>query len=83
MKSLKESSLPRDPKERRSFEARPLTSIILLHHKYLIDDHKADFDSNDSQIRKLKKHFKRLMTMPMRLFSPIPNPTMEFNKRAL
>src|SRR3954467_8360011 len=50
---------------------------------YLIDDHKADLDNNDSHTRKPKKHFKRLMAMPMRLFSPIPNPTMDFNKWAL
>src|SRR4051812_6793386 len=59
-KSLKGSRVPGEPKERRSFDANPLTSIILLRHKYLVDDHKADHDSNDSHTRKLKKHCKRL-----------------------
>ena len=46
-------------------------------------DHKADHGSNDSHTRKLKKHYRLLMVVPMRLFSPIPNPAMEFDKRVL
>src|SRR3954464_9040912 len=68
-KSFKGSRVPGEPKERRSFEAKPLTSIILLHHEYLVDNHEVDHDSNDSRTRKLKKHCKRLMVMI--LLSPI------------
>ena len=62
-------------------EEKPLMSII-LRHEFIIDNHKADHDNNDSHARKLE-HYKRLITIPMRLFSLIPNPMMEFNQRAL
>src|SRR3954470_11525022 len=81
MKSSKGNRVLEGPKGRRSLEEKPLTSII-LRHEFIVDNHKADHDNNDSHARKLR-HCQRLMAMPMRLFNLILNPTMEFNQRAL
>ena len=81
--SLKGSRVPGDLKGRQSFDTKPLTFIILLCHKYLVNDHNADLGSNDSHARKLKKHCRRLMAVPIRLLSPIPNPIMELDHQEL
>src|SRR4051812_46901055 len=81
MKSSQGNRVLEGPKRRRSLEEKPLTSII-LRHEFIVDNQKANHDNNDSHGRKLK-HCKRLMAMPMRLFSLITNPTREFNQRAL
>src|SRR3954462_9871870 len=54
-----------------------------LHRKYHFGSHKTDFDCNAYQAEKPKKHFKSLVTVHMKLISPVPNPTTKFDKWTL
>src|SRR4051812_17762681 len=71
------------PKRQCPSDAKPLTSIMPLHCKYHIDNHRMDFDCDAYKAKKPKRHFQSPVTVHTKLIGVVSNLATQFNKWAL